>query len=223
MRRLVLFASLILCCVGWSSVVEAQESPALDSSAEIFERGRDRHSWGLITSIGVPQPVVLGLEWTQAGVPQISYTGEVGWFAYGFGNQRNLSAWSVQGGIRYRPWNDWVQAGLSFGFRRIGFTANISGFEMDGEPLASSATMGLNTLYFGLLVGGQWHLSPRVSIGIDLGVQLSVFAWGGVDILADPATASDGTDLSVDASDSMRRIASLPLPQIALLRFIWYL
>ena len=41
-------------------------------------------------------------------------------------------------------------------------------------------------------------------------------------ILADP-NSTDNTDLSVDDEAAMRRISALPIPQIALIRFIWYL
>lgn len=203
--------TLLVLLAALSSVRALAQEPAPTPS--------DR--WAILTAITVPQPLAVGVLRELASHPDLAYYVEGGWFRFGFGNNRAINDWSVSVGVRYRPRSDWFVTGLSFGYRRVGLTADISGLQAEGEPIASRASLDLNALFFGIFVGGQWPLSSQVSIGFDLGAQLAVVPWG--DVTIDSAPGADNTDLSVDASRSMRRIANLPIPQIALVRVIWYL
>lgn len=180
------------------------------------------YRWGLLTSIMVPQPIAVGVLAVPSYNPDLAYYLEGGYLRFGFGNNKTIKDWSAMAGVRYRPLSNWLVLGAAFGYRNIGATADISGLQTDGAPLASQAILNLNTFFFALFVGGQWHLSQNVVFGVDLGIQASVFSWGNVTILPDP-DSTDNTDLTVDDEDAMRRVSSLPLPQIALIRFIWYL
>ncbi|MBS1957880.1 MAG: DUF3575 domain-containing protein [Bdellovibrionales bacterium] len=185
--------------------------------------GNDQYRLGVVTAITVPQPLSVGLEAIPSFDPDLSFFVEGGYFRLSFGNNRILNDWTAMVGVRYHPWSDWFLIGIEFGYRHVGFNADISSYKSDGEaPLASSAGLSLNTVFFGLIVGGQWPLSENVSIGVDLGAQLSPISWGNVTVNADQS-AADPTDPYVDASDAMGRISKLPLPQIALVRLIWYI
>lgn len=203
-----------------------ESTPSVNSTVDNPYRtsiGDDHFRLGIITAITVPQPLSIGLEAVPESNRDLSFFVEGGYFRLSFGNNRILSNWTVMSGVRYHPFSDWFLIGLQFGFRHIGFNADISSYKSEGEaPLASSAGLSLNTVFFGLIVGGQWSLSKNVTLGVDLGAQLSPISWGNVGVNVDQNSA-DPTDPYVDASDSLGRISKLPIPQIALVRIIWYI
>jgi hypothetical protein len=208
-RRLLLLLPLALGAGG--SCLDAQAQSDIPS-----------YRWGLLTAVTVPQPLSIGLLAVPSDHPDLAYFIEGGYFRFGFGKNRTINDASVAVGVRYRPFSDWFVTGINFGYRRFGVSVDISSLQSEGTPIASQANLHLNALFFGLFVGGQWNLSPNVVFGVDLGLQMAALAWGAVTIDADPS-ATDPTDLSVDDSAAMRRVASIPIPQIALVRFIWYL
>ncbi len=71
-------------------------------------------------------------------------------------------------------------------------------------------------------LGGQWSINADMALAVDLGVQLPIplLHGGTTEIVQDQP---DGTDLSVDDSDALYRISGMLVPQIALIRFIWYI
>lgn len=196
---------------------ETTNEPAADSAS------------ALRLAIGGPQPVQIGYQMPLLSpfeaVRKTDFRAfvDAGWFQLGFANNKRISLWSAQVGTQWFPW---AGRGWSFstavGFRRASVTADISSIQTDGEPLASVANMPLHSVFVALGAGYEWRLGRSHALGIELGIQLSVISWGGVNIEANP-NASEAIDLTVEDSEVARRIGGLKLPQIALIRWIWYI
>jgi len=203
-----------------SSTVTTQTVTAQAPAPEIA------NPWGITTAITVPQPLTIGVERKLDDIRRLAVFFEGGWFKYSFGeeNSRAVMDYTLMSGVRYHPFSNWLTLTGELGFRHINVNVDISNLKMDGQSLANTAEMNVNALFAGLLIGGEWFLSRRVAIGFDLGVQFSVpLAHGGnVAIEQDPDQV-DGSDLSVDDEEVMKRISGIPLPQIALVRFVWYI
>ncbi len=175
------------------------------------------------TGISVPQPLTIGWELDDLSIPQLHYFAEGGYFYLPLSTRlKDISIWSIQAGARYFPFQNWLYFSGALGFRHIGLGADISSLKMDGVSLANDANLSLNAAVANLCAGGQWFLSPHVALSAELGLQLPIpgLHGGSTTIVQD---VPDGTDLSVDDADALRRITGMSLPQIALIRFIWYI
>ena len=180
-----------------------------------------RHA--ITAGITVPQPLALGYEITYPDLPELHFFAEGGYFYLPLsGRVKKISVWSLEAGARYFPFDNWLYFSGALGFRQIGLGTDISSLKLDGVSLANNADLTLNAAIVGVSMGGQWFLSPKLAISAELGVQLPIplLHGGHTSIVQD---VPDGTDLSVDDTDALYRITSIPLPQIALVRFIWYI
>ena len=194
----------------------AEDTPALEQKPAVTRRA-------ITTGITVPQPLTVGYELTYPELPELHFFAEGGYFYFPLsGRLKKISVWSIQAGARYFPFSDWFYATGALGFRQVGLGTDISNLKLDGVSLANNADLTLNAAIFDVGVGGQWFLSPKVAFSVELGVQLPIpgLHGGNTTIVQD---VPDGTDLSVDDSDALERITNIPLPQIALVRFIWYI
>ena len=175
------------------------------------------------TAVAFPQPLTLGIQAHRKDQPGLDVFYEAGFFKYPLTSAtRSFSDYSMVVGARYHPFQNWFYTSAELGFRHIGITVDLSNLKQDGVALASSATLNMGTLFFGVLVGGEWKLSQSFGLAFDLGLQLALLHTGGIQIKADP-TQDDGSNLSVDDSKEMSRISGLTVPQIAIFRFIWYI
>jgi hypothetical protein len=211
---------LLLTFIGFSAAADQLESEAVETASPI------EHQWGITAAIAVPQPLTIGVERRFDLVENMSYFVEGGWFQYKFGENKSraLKVYSVTSGVRYRPFFDWLTLTGEFGFRRIGLNVDISNLKMEGVSLANAAQMNVSTFFVGLLAGGQWSISENIALAFDLGVQLAVPILHGGEVKIEQSPGQvDGSDLSVDDEETMKRVSSIPLPQIALVRFIWYI
>ncbi len=178
---------------------------------------------GLSTGIEFPQPLTLGVQYKTDALPAWVAFYKAGFFAYPFsGGGRSVSIYSMEIGARYHPFLNGFYVAGQLGFRKAGVTVDISNLKQDGVSLASTATASLGTVYTGLLLGHEWRLTPKFSIAVDAGMQFALIHSGGITISADPSL-DDGTDNSVSDQKEMRRISGLPVPQIAVLRLVWYI
>jgi hypothetical protein len=179
--------------------------------------------WGLTAGISLPQPLTVGGEWIDSSWPELRYFFEGGYFSLPMSSRVNqIDIWSVQVGARYFPLQNWVYASGGLGFRHIGLGADISSLKMDGVSLANDANLSLNAVVANLCAGGQWQISKRFSLAAELGFQIPIpgLHGGSTTIVQEEP---DGTDLSVDDSDALKRVTGISIPQIALIRFIWYI
>ena len=209
----------------------APESPAADTppieipikvAPDFEERLTPRHA--ITTGIEVPQPLSIGYEITYPSLPMLHFFAEGGYFYMPLnGSLKKAVIWSVQGGARYFPFQSWWYLTGSLGFRQIELAANISNLQVNGVALANDADLFLNAMIVNTAVGGQWFLSKNVAISVELGVQLPVPGLhGGVTSIVQTST-QNGLDLSTDSSNALEAITNNPIPQIALVRFIWYI
>ena len=175
------------------------------------------------TAITFPQPLMIGIQTHRSDTPNWDAFYEAGFFKYPLTSSKRSGAdYSMELGVRYHPFSNWFYACSELGFRHIGLNVDISNLKQDGVALASTAQGSIGTFFTGLLVGGEWHLSKGVAIAFDLGYQFALLHTGSITIVTDPSQ-NDGTDNSVDDSKEMKRISGLPIPQIALLRLVWYI
>jgi hypothetical protein len=180
---------------------------------------------GVTGAVSLPQPLLLGVRLKPDSAPDWESYFEGGWFRYGFGSDessRTLSSTTVKGGVRYHPFsNAWFIAS-ELGFRHMNVSVDISNLKLDGVAMAKSAELGFGTFFGGVSVGGEWSLTPGFALGFDLGVQLALLHAGSITIHAAPD--QEGlSDNTVSDKKVMDRISGLPLPQIAVLRLVWYL
>ncbi len=196
----------------------AQEMPA---SAE-NTRTRN-YEFAATASLGLPQPITIGVQAHRVEQPNLDAFYEAGFFKYPLSSStRSFSDYTIQAGLRYHPFSNWFFTTGEIGFRHVGVNVDISNLKQDGVALANTATLSMGTLFFGALVGGEWKLSSHFALAFDLGIQIALIHTGGITINADPSQ-DDGTDNSVDDDKELKRISGLPLPQIAILRAVWYL
>jgi hypothetical protein len=183
-----------------------------------------KYTVAFTTAIAVPQPLTLGVQVQREGDPDLAVFYEAGFFKYPLTDAtRSVSDYSMVAGVRYHPFHNWFYTSAEFGYRHIGVSVDISNLKQDGVALANSATLSLGTVFAGLLVGGEWKLSQNIGVALDLGMQIALLHTGGIEIHSDPTQDADPNDLTVDDSAEMGRISGLPLPQIAIFRFIWYI
>jgi hypothetical protein len=180
---------------------------------------------GVTSAVSLPQPLLVGVRIKPESAPDWESYFEGGWFRYGFGSDessRTLSSTTFKGGVRYHPFsNAWFVAS-ELGFRHVNLSVDISNLKLDGVALANTAELGLGTFFGGVSIGGEWLLTPGFGLGFDLGVQLALLHAGSITIHAAPD--QEGlTDNTVSDKKVMDRISGLPLPQIAVLRLVWYL
>jgi hypothetical protein len=229
MKRVALtFSLLMVFSIAHAEPEEGKPVYVMPAAVKDFviEKKEILNPWAVTAAITVPQPLTIGIERKFDVENQLSAFLEGGWFKYSFGEgkSRSVKDYSIISGVRYRPFLNWLTLTGELGFRHIGVQVDISNLKMDGQSLANTATLGVNALFLGILVGGQWLISENVAVGFDVGLQMSVpLAHGGkVDIRQNPSQV-DGSDLSVDDEEVMKRISSIPIPQIALARFVWYI
>ncbi len=180
---------------------------------------------GVTGAVSLPQPLLVGVRLRPESAPDWESYFEGGWFRYGFGtdeSSRTVSSTTLKGGVRYHPFsNAWFLAS-EIGFRHVNLSVDISNLKLDGVALAKTAELGLGTVFGGVSLGGEWLLTPGFALGFDFGVQLALLHAGSITIHAAPDQESS-SDNTVSDKKVMDRISGLPLPQIAVLRLVWYL
>ncbi len=176
--------------------------------------------YSITSAITLPQPLSVGVTLSHPDFQNWKGFIEGGYFKYPISeSSRSFSALSIQSGLRYFPFQDsgWYVFS-SLGFRELGVKVDLSNLKSDGVSLASSARLKLRALFLGAGFGGIFELNSWLSLGFDVGVQLSLIGGGSVTI--DPSAEADSqTDLSVEADQALARLSSLPVPTIGLLRF----
>jgi hypothetical protein len=121
----------------------------------------------------------------------------------------------VRMGVR-RDLGAWLYASGALGYRYLGVKAGMETFKVEGENLASSASLGTHALAFQPALGAEWRLGGGLSLGFELGVQLVFASWGSFSLESAPTNENT---LSVNgASAPLRKIAGQSLPTVTLLK-----
>lgn len=184
-----------------------------------------RYQWAIQLGLGVPQPLAIGAE-ASCREPRwycnrdMRYFASGGYFRLPIGDSsRALSVSSFQLGFRKFISKN-IYLGSGFGVRKIAVDANFAKITVDDVSLATSGDLSLWTLFFSPMVGAEFHIARRWTLGFDLGAQIALWGKGSM-FLANSETGqnSDNSDmLRVSQGPALDRIAALPLPQVGLLR-----
>jgi hypothetical protein len=192
------------------------------------------HTWAAIKvaqeySLSLPQPIKVGGE-AYCTNDEHFYCSEKyriylnGGYAIYPGSTFSFNIASIEGGVRYYPWNSMFYVGLGVGYRSINVSANISAFQIEGEVVATSATFSLQSPYFSPTAGVSIDVGKGISLGMDIGVQIAEFASGSVTLVnANNGTNSNNsTVLSVISDRAAGRVAGLIIPVVSLFKLTYY-
>ena len=218
-RKSALFAVIFF----WSSASvapagEGAPATSIDETPTISSR-----SLRTQLAIGIPLPLELGLEYRCEGAiifcsQSVRYFAMGGYFRYPLFSSadRALRFAGARAGLRV-DLLPWLYTSGTLGYRYLSLTANMETFKVEGENLASSATLSMHGLTFQPAVGMEWGLGRGWSLGFELGAQLVFASWGGFTL--EGAGDTSATTLRVDgAATPLRRIAGLTLPAVSLLK-----
>jgi hypothetical protein len=174
-------------------------------------------------AISFPQPLQVGVEIGRASLPELRGFADLGYLRLPIsGGEKNFRAFSTQLGIRFFPGDRWYFLLLSLGYRYLGAAAEMSAFKIEDQVVANQGTLAFHTLFTRFAVGADFHLSPRLLLGFDLGYQFALLGAAKMELSDSQSgqTSSNSDTLYVDSSP-MRRISKLGLPQLTLLRLTW--
>lgn len=192
--------------------------------------GIESIQWGPEFEVSFPQPLQVGVQLACTGDtflchPSWKYYVDGGAFGVPLSSgSRNLNIFSVETGARFIPFSFPLTFALGIGYRYISFsTQDVSAFLLDGEAVASEASLNFATLYLGPSIGWDFALSDQLSLGIQAGVQLALIGNGSL-FLSDKSTGANSANSALLATDSgapLGRVASLVVPSLTLVRLTW--
>lgn len=178
---------------------------------------------GFEVGLSFPQPLFFGLFTHPVTKSSIQFYGDVGFFRWPiFGSGRGILSYGIEVGARVAPIKPWWIFFVGIGYRSLSYEANLSQFTIEGEQVATSATLRVGAVYLTLGTGVRFGVSDRISLGTDIGVQIPMIPVGSMN-LENAATGEDSSSsetLSVDPV-SARFISGLIIPQLTLLRMTY--
>jgi len=201
-----------------AAATAAETSPPLDERSWILEPE---------FAVNLPQPLEIGVRAHRPGETRLSWFADGGYFYFpiGGGGGRYFNAFGGQAGARYSPREGLPYFGrLSLGYRSMGLVLDMSNYKgFDSSVIANQGMVSLYTIYAEASVGAEWKVSRRLALGFDLGVQVPVLGWGGMNFVNNTTgeNSSNSATLAVDASIAIGRWARLILPQVTLIRLTW--
>lgn len=195
------FAALLVCASA-----QAQEAPNSEESklpvAEVLSSKDANSSVRLepLFAVGLPQPLSVGLRFRRSA--EWDWETEGGLFSTDL-SDRTLAVSHVRVGGRWHPW----ASGLTLG-ARVGYQS----YEISGVlPITETqGSIRLTSWYVAPTLGFEWRLGKSLTLGTDLGWQVSLHSVGSL--------YDDGVR---NTRDSLRRIAGLSIPSISVLRLGW--
>ncbi len=153
-----------------------------------------------LLAVGLPQPLSVGLRFRRSA--EWDWETEGGIFSTDL-SDRTLAVSHVRIGGRWHPW----ASGLTVG-ARLGYQS----YEVSGVlPITETqGSIRLTSWYVAPTLGFEWRVGKSLTVGSDLGWQVSLHSVGSL--------YDDGVR---NTRDSLRRIAGLPIPTLSLLRLGW--
>lgn len=149
---------------------------------------------------------------------------DFGYLKYASSPNDSLELFDIQLGARYFPLNSWSFISQAVGYRAFSLSRDISTFKIASSSPATSGELNLKTLFYFPALGLSWRVSDSVTLETELGVQISLYADGLLNI-KNSVTGQDSTnspDLATDSKTAMSRIASLIIPELTLVRMIYH-
>lgn len=201
-RRCGAWVLALLVCVS----AQAQEVPSSEETmlpvAEVLASQEQASSVRLepLLAVGLPQPLSVGLRFRRSA--EWDWETEGGLFSTDL-SDRTLAVSHVRMGARWHPW----ASGLTLG-ARLGYQS----YEVSGVlPITETqGSIRLTSWYVAPTLGFEWRLGKSLTVGTDLGWQVSLHSVGSL--------YDDGVR---NTRDSLRRIAGLSIPSVSLLRLGW--
>ncbi len=192
----------LLVCVS----AQAQEVPSSEETmlpvAEVLASQEQASSVRLepLLAVGLPQPLSVGLRFRRSA--EWDWETEGGLFSTDL-SDRTLAVSHVRMGARWHPW----ASGLTLG-ARLGYQS----YEVSGVlPITETqGSIRLTSWYVAPTLGFEWRLGKSLTVGTDLGWQVSLHSVGSL--------YDDGVR---NTRDSLRRIAGISIPSVSLLRLGW--
>ena len=191
----------------------------------------DRLQWAPEIAISFPQPLSLGAEFSCQGSEifcqsHLKYFASGGYFQYPFfssGQGQGGNVGSVEIGARYYPFSFPLRFSLGLGYRHVGVNASLNNFTIEGEQVATSASLHFSTLYIAPGIGYTVALSRKLFLGFEVGGQVSLLGFGSL-FLQNSTTGQNSNNSSVLSTNSwvLNRVADLFLPTVTLFRLTWY-
>lgn len=189
-----------------SASAQAEDVPNSEESklpvAEVLSSQEAQSSIYLepLLAVGLPQPLSVGLRFRRSA--EWDWETEGGIFSTDL-SDRTLAVSHVRVGGRWHPW----ASGLTLG-ARVGYQS----YEISGVlPITETqGSIRLTSWYVAPTLGFEWRLGKSLTLGTDLGWQVSLHSVGSL--------YDDGVR---NTRDSLRRIAGLSIPSISMLRLGW--
>lgn len=153
-----------------------------------------------LMAIGLPQPLSLGLRFRRS--PRWDWETEGGLLSTDL-TDRTFAVSHVRVGGRWHPWASGFTLGARLGYQSYEISGVLPITEAQGS-------IRLTSWYVAPTVGFEWRLGKSLTLGSDLGWQVSLHSVGSL--------YEDGFR---NTRDSLRRIAGLPIPTVSLLRLGW--
>lgn len=184
--------------------------------------------WGPEVGISFPQPLQLGAHLNCSGneffcANKVQFYSNVG-YVYLPINKFSLRIFSTEIGSRYYVWDGAFYVSTGLGYRYISLAVDTSMFKIDNETVITDGSLRLNTLYLSPTVGWDFSISDSLRLGFDIGVQIPLFMTSGCLYLSnknDGTNSDNSSFLQTNSQKAISRIAALPLPKLALIRFSW--
>ena len=179
----------------------------------------------ITATLGAPSPFELGYQ-RRLNERALGELG-AGYLYLPAGQGQALQLIQTEVRLRTEPWTSHprFQAGGSLGFFQISFSSSRLLKSVASElPSESSASLTLRQIYAGPWVGWQWYRSERLSLSSELGLQIPLWAQGGISIddpTADEATQNMERSLERASPRPFSYLAGKLLPRLSLIRLTW--
>jgi hypothetical protein len=217
-RKSALFAVILWAAGTLAHAGEGAPAASVDEAQPLTGRALRTQ-----LAIGAPLPLELGLEYRCEGAlifcsESVRYFAMGGYFRYPFFSsaERVVRLAGARAGLRVDLLS-WLYTSGTLGYRYLSLTASMETFKVEGENLASSATLSMHGLTFQPALGMEWSLGRGWSLGFELGAQFVFASWGAFTL--EGASDTSATTLRVDgAATPLRTIAGLTLPAVSLIK-----
>jgi hypothetical protein len=186
--------------------------------------------WGPEVGVSFPQPLQIGAQISCSGTglfchSRWKYYVDTGFFPVSLSSDsRKLEIFSIETGARITPFSFPLTFSLGLGYRTINFsTRDVSAFLLDGATVASNASLIFSTLYFNPGIGWEFNLSEQLTLAIQIGMQFALIGNGSLFLSNQSTGANSGNSslLETDSGAPLRRVASLVVPSLTLMRLTW--
>jgi|GEM_PF-1218276 hypothetical protein len=181
----------------------------------------DGYHYAARGSLGLIQPIMLGMEIHRSDYPNFAAYLDGGYFLFPFSTSHiYFRIFSVESGLRYFFWKKKFSFSLGLGYRNILFLGDLSSLKVQDTTIATQARLAFAAFYFSPGIDYETYISRKLRISFGLGVQVPVFVSSSLSFINDQNHIADGL-LYVDRYPYFNRVAMFVLPRVTLFKLIW--